>query len=476
MALHTLPDELLFLIISFVRPSDVEAFTATSRRLHSLGNARLATHRALKARYGSLLVKEDTEGLQTNLTIINHPVKLFNDILNDPWIADYVNYMCFECDSHSLRNAPGNTGADEETTAMLRVLRERSDLLTTAEYNFLSEDQRRGLLDDMTNAEKSSSFIALLPLLINLNRLRLTGYSEKSFMHPNMYDTTQVPTGIILSKLSTVEAYNHDTEGAFYGHNLTLFSQFPAVKKLIGNCVLIEDELEVEYLRESAVEVIALTDSGIRERSALSCILRATKALKEFRYSFGFGMYSYQYLTISCREIVKELKEHVAETLEVLTLTMGEEKQARLIGSLKSFKKLRELEVDFEMLVNDEDEDEDSDIEVTSLESGFHEAPSEDDEETVPRAVDILPTSIERVVLKLQGHEDDVLEFLDGLTTEEGPALPNLKKFVYHGRTLGEDVKAVLKDAGISAGRRQGWPFKAQHDRFWDEDPGLTNM
>lgn len=471
MALDILPDELLLIIVSFVRPLDIEAFTSTCRRIHTIGEVRLAAHRALKARYGSLLIRDREymeEGLQTDLTIINHPIRLFSDILDDPWIADYVNYICFECDQRGLYT----TDLAEEETAILQTLRQREDVLSMPAFNFLTGDKREEWQEGILYSQPETLFAALLPLLSSLTRLRLTGFNYREDLLSEIYEHAQNTSTAILPQLTTVEAYQEHRQQGFLGQTLTLFSQFPSIKKLVGNCIVVDEDAfpSSAYSYASAVEVIALTDSGFHTKSDLSRVLQSTKTLKEFRYSGGHRMNPI--LIIDCKDIVEVLREHVAETLEVLSLTATDDWQSP-VGSLQGFKKLRELEIDFELLGKGEDDESDMDDEDNELESGFHKAPSANEEETVPRAVDILPTSIECIVLKLQGHEDDIPAFLEDLETEEGPALPNLKKFVYHGRTLEDDAKAILKDAGLSIGRRQGYPFKASHDRFWDEDPGL---
>lgn len=138
---------------------------------------------------------------------------------------------------------------------------------------------------------------------------------------------------------------------------------------------------------------------------------------------------------------------------------------------------MRELEIDVGSLIvpadDDTDEDDDTDAEDDTtfgeesdeegkdeaLESGFyHEPQDEAAQDFVPRLVDILPSTIEKLILHIGRNEKETYLLLRGFASSKQSHLPKLTKFAYGGKvTLAQATVHELENAGIEVEQMGGY-------------------
>lgn len=114
---------------------------------------------------------------------------------------------------------------------------------------------------------------------------------------------------------------------------------------------------------------------------------------------------------------------------------------------------LRELELEIQTLFPDEFDNGD-----------------DENEEPLPRLLDSLPRSLQKITMATGSFEEEVRLLFRDLPVEKTQLLPNLERFCYIGLQLPDYIKDDIKAAGVSTGRRK-WPWKCQQVRFWEDNP-----
>lgn len=89
----------------------------------------------------------------------------------------------------------------------------------------------------------------------------------------------------------------------------------------------------------------------------------------------------------------------------------------------------------------------------------------------MPRLVDVLPSSIEKVDLFVRGLKDETRLLLRDLASEKA-RLPNLRAINLGGFELEQSIKNELMSVGITIGHKQDATYP-DYVFFWERDPPL---
>jgi hypothetical protein len=181
MSINDLPSEVFLIITRHIDPADIEAFALINHQSYSLCEERLVEHQALKARYKILRLPSEV-----------HPILFLNQLLNDPWLRHYVQYLQYQA----------TISTPSDAYALLEYPVEH--ILLQPEFSFLNDTDRTQWSLKLVDRTRSATFAALLVLLPNLRELRLCGDGHDESLYMAVSEGAR-RDGVILTKLEVVE-------------------------------------------------------------------------------------------------------------------------------------------------------------------------------------------------------------------------------------------------------------------------------
>lgn len=92
----------------------------------------------------------------------------------------------------------------------------------------------------------------------------------------------------------------------------------------------------------------------------------------------------------------------------------------------------------------------------------------------MPRLVDILPSSIEKVDLFVRGLGDETQLLLRDLVSEKA-RVPNLRSINLGGFDVEQNIKDELMSVGVVVGRKRD-AARPDYVFFWKRDPPLYSQ
>ncbi|KAJ9660135.1 hypothetical protein H2201_007042 [Coniosporium apollinis] len=302
----------------------------------------------------------------------------------------------------------------------------------------------------------------LLLLLPNLESLKLSTYSygyNLDIIDKMVLDISQsrrtAPPDRPLQKLSHV-TFEALEMGTLPIQHLLSFSAIPSVQKLSGDCITADAFKWRLGGISSSVEEIEFKSSFI-DAVSLQAILPHLPGLRVFKYEHGPAALR-EWSHFEPSEFFDVMASCMAESVRDVrfTFSMPEDVDFPRLGSaFLGFKELRKLETHVEFLRNavpdgvpdDEDKDE-------PLESGFHTADSdeEDEDRLLPLAA-VLPPSLELLRLKMgpdyMGEEAEALfEDFQALKETKLPLLRQIS-MTYIDIDVAMDIREMCAEVGV---------------------------
>lgn len=430
-----LANELLLAIIDEVRVEDIEAFTMSNKRIHSLSQHVLEKHRAMKKKYSVFQLNSGTlKTLDVSLKV--HPLVWIRKIILNETVASYHTHLYIEY--RSADQAFIFTGLNSE------IIKRIYSKLEQCQY-IQRKDLKEWKLDIFSEFHSFDTALALLlTLLPNLQSIFFDYSSQWThrttcmlawISKANQTDQTRPHA---LSRLISLDP-TLDTYRWAFTKPLDFYLPFtglPSVRSVSGDRVNghynryfgvpsmphgFEDAEGVLKTFKSGITTIKFTNRKISS-SGFEDLLCRIGALQDFEYEYT----GYELGGFEPRKIVNSLLRNAGHSLVRLHLTdenpinspdrwdNGERVPHGkiFIGSLREFQVLKTITVNNAMLVEKN----------LNTETGGKESFK------IHRLVDLLPTSIEK--LSVDSHEQFCLpgNIFDGLVESEAQRFPKLKK------------------------------------------------
>ena len=367
MSFNSLPNELIYQISQRVHPADLENYGRTSSRIRLIAAPFMQEHRQLKAEYTKISV--------------NHvaTAKMLYEMCARPWIALYPESV--ELSAHrSWRNFEGHR--HRERRALVAEVISKRSLVDEADLKhflrrtrLIPADEMDRWLEQINTGDEDYLFALMLACLPNIRRLTIRLDHTKLEQVKEMIRSIkrQPPNALgdkALSKLKDVYVLEKDTsdDGVCDLEMFPLLASLPGIQSMHGrNLVGMYRDCYrdgwLEYPGASpTIEHICLETCGMSVEG-LEKLCNSIKALRSFKYiahRAGWGLHR-----------ISDLLKNARGTLEELVLSTGSG-QSRFIGTLRGFTALKHIKVDTDMLLKGE---------------------------TMSRAVDILPASIETATI-----------------------------------------------------------------------------
>lgn len=180
------------------------------------------------------------------------------------------------------------------------------------------------------------------------------------------------------------------------------------------------------YTPYNSVENVELAGSSLGAHE-LGIFLSGLPKLRSFKYSYedkkeGRGIHT------DAAALMEAIEQHTHETLEVLSLSMLWFYGAREtnIRSMKRLKKLKEVEIDINMLKASGMEDLHARWRLSEKCLRYE----------IPRIGDILPVSIEQLIILVPERTPEMKSVFDNIAIDRDEKLPNLKEIVFRDAEL----------------------------------------
>lgn len=425
-----LANETLFQIIDNVTPDDITNFVLCSKDFYRLGQDALQLHRAWKKAFSGVVFKGCGDHDEDA-----HPITVLAEICKDWRVAYYVRSMTIDCGEieHEYWQAETDLGTDltkkdDRASAFDRLFQQYgSDIqslmagspcfsggngIDCAPQYYWERDRESvlGLLLISLPNVRSVSFSEYLLRAKTIRRVigRLAALQAFANISPGM-----------LSYLTELRIYG-SSDFRHEGEELCLFASWmalPSLRSLYGHSI--ESYNEFDWHIESKTSHVTKIDF---QRCSISpgdirLLLSGMLCLKEFSYDYEQRMdfYNGDHLL----DVLMALQKHNAKTLEYLALTtkewtwcVGGTSMGGII--LEEFELLKEARLPCNAFLKDRD----------GYEGANDEADLRDWLDDIPRLVDLLPASIEKIELDGEITMVSVENLLIGLDANN----PNYKR------------------------------------------------
>ena len=464
MKLLELPTEVLRLIVEETLPEGFESFTLTCRKIYTLCEDRLAKHNQLRRMYRNFRYKrlrsaandpdfQDRHDIWSSLALIHA-------IGQEPLIARYiitadlkggVAFDEYADDTEEAETIYQRTIAELKSSGSLRQLLEQSSHLREAGEDV--QDWFDSLVKDGEEIHHADTF--LLTLLPNVEKVSLSeNCRDQPFpdnppegtpdiwklldVIPRLANTNDATAS--LSKLKVIEP----TPFAGYECRYAMQTMAPllAINSMRefygGSLIAVNDnytgkDFDPRYATLGAnLETVELAGCCMTARQCAK-FTRGMKNLKSFKLAYEVKWHGCGH-DWSAGQFVAALMNGVGGTLECLSLSIytwvGDLFTA--ITDLRGFTKLKELELDTQMIVGP----------PYTSDMGFDEDLHEvvDVPPAIPRLLDLLPPSLEKLDLLTDASESST-QCLQALFTdfvaEKDTILPHLKHVTIRRGTEG---------------------------------------
>ncbi|GKT42797.1 uncharacterized protein ColSpa_02978 [Colletotrichum spaethianum] len=534
MALLGLPLELIQCIIKETIPESVENVALTCTSLHNASKIYLGEHNRLRKRYKhfsySKYSREVRRGrprrncqghwdpiTQETGVELQGATELIQEITRNPVIPRYIQTADLK-GNVGMTNYPDDI-IDEDYEDPARqcqpkfpritheaVISQLRHLLNDSPYVMEASVDSEAWLSGMLDDTSGHAEVLLLTLLPNVRELalpqhrdqlpgRISGHlrygeetprSNRKIIWPvldALVRRANDPT-IAEASLSKLEIYKPFTGTGYECRNaMTINAPFLAIKSLreayIGGCIALDDgytgkPFDPEYPdyspRLEKLELVGCT-FGLKDMRELLLRLPNLKCL-HFAYETKWHGCGHN---LDAGAMMNTIMECAGETLEELSVWMMVHygTAGRTLTDMKGFKRLKSLHIDGLTLLGPEFEKADEDYEI---ESAPDICPL--DEMAAPRALDLLPPSIEKFHFQTEPvgdrHRDssDRLKkclgaLFDGFIEEREQRLPNLQGVIVE--VYEDDMDVNLKEKLEHRGARVVLsPAKADPDYVAD--------
>lgn len=474
-ALQDLPTEVLQQIIGEVIPDDVINFAVCCKDVNALAEARLKQHKQCcmnytELRYSGCFRHEDQD----------HPVKLLRRICLDKHIACYPKFLSIACcqwpDSiEDMEEADDDWLNEDEMLAKQQdasIVQSVFDEFDSVVDNKLcqslwyNDNEIRTWRQLLKRGSKGVILCILLLLLPNLEANDLTHSDFEDNIFFTMLDlivqTSQEPNPsgpVALTKLSkaTLQGSEPNIREGYDGENcqtLAHFAALPSMRTISTNFVhggnFFKNFVWPYEPHLSNVTVLDLCASCI-EPKCLSQLLRSIKCLKSF--SYDYFPQSDEGGDVTMCSIIEVLLEHARSTLECVSLPTLYPSSICSDDAVefKEFEVLKEIRFDSSGYLRTEEM-----YEVCYFNESW---PSFTEwRDGIDRLVDILPASVEKVVIDGDVDTSDMTLLLKDIPIYKKECFPRLRSITFtecnrsvnrKDRVWGKIWRKACSDVGV---------------------------
>lgn len=335
------------MIIKLVSPDDLESFTLSCRGIYKLATGDLEKHRALKRKH-----TVHRYGNAYDARVKWSPSQLLDEILNKPRTAFYIREIWLHrfrwhpmmSPDPLLRPEDVHLPYSEETNS--RVREEVSKLAP--------QDEVAKWLWYIIQGSETHIISLFLLLLPNLSKLRITGIDSHYMCLYNTISriTTMDNPGAPLARL------RHAQISGFLDV-FQMVAALPSMVSIEGVDLWVsqtEPSLGELMLRTSTARDLILTKCAINPK-ILFRMLGSFRALRSFTYDSDYGRERCQTNVRGKFDpfwLLSGLAVHASSTLESLTV-LSHDKGRHFMGDMRSFKNLRNLRTESQLLLSEKD-------------------------------------------------------------------------------------------------------------------------
>ncbi|KAL8872058.1 MAG: hypothetical protein Q9198_007278 [Flavoplaca austrocitrina] len=437
-----LPNELLLRVVHLTHSKDLDNLCLSSKYVFNLAERSRKRHLDNKKKYRTVVLGDtftaSRHGLDRPSAVV-HPAFLLRDLLRDrETISDYCESIKIGGISHDGRvedtDRYGQPTLDEARIIALDTIARMDDLIDNEPLlnGCSSKDEwRMDLADDMYNLPCMLSLVILRNVRI-LEVTRCCSFLEKIFEYGSgTWDrNVDVSTTVLqpLDQLEEFRVYGDENDAGQSLPPLLFFLKFPRLRKIYGKFV---HHLDFTHFGcWPMLEEICFEDCSCIDIDTMEQLLRGTDTLKTFYYhhfsSGGTEIESY-----NPYNYIMLLRQYASQTLATFTCILtgtGEDYDPDYqydqmdVPSLQDFKALTHAAVDCSLFTVD---NVNSHYWDRQLDTGFFK--QEDPSEDVPRLVDVLPPSLESLILHRPREPDELTGLFRDLQHLRSQRLPNLR-------------------------------------------------
>ena len=468
-SLPDFPNEILYKIIDQIHPDDIINFSHSHRHFHAVCEDAVSLHLQRKRIFENIILHGCYRHAPNS-----HPLVAIKQICMDWKIGEYPKALTFECCGRNPYNSDDEDDIEKEKEEY-RVAREEDDLLVSTIMEEIQDyieeravdlgvPETSGLapgdllMDDESDLNKfnleasckkviKGDRVAMLALLLLfIPNLKVIRFKSCTWGNDDLRDAIHWMSKQTLQRTSNVrkplmnlsevrllgrfDFWRGETFEAFMP-----FATLPSMRTIFGEYVEGFDRAEDEWKfppHTSNVTEIILQHSAIKAQY-LSQLLLGIKALKRFTYHRHAYVEDpnelYEFCPVETHQIIGVLLEHARHSLEFLSLTgLCHLRDANsdihaCKGSLRDFEVLKEVILDSNVYV----------------ELASYGRPRYDRHDMTYFAkryqisrhlVDVLPPSIETVMLIGNEIADHAPGLLDNFVEEKERRLPKLSKLL----------------------------------------------
>ncbi|KAL8876171.1 MAG: hypothetical protein Q9198_005585 [Flavoplaca austrocitrina] len=440
-----LPNELLLRVVHLTHSRDLDNLCLSSKYVYNLAEGSRKRHLDNKKRYRTVVLGDtftaSRHGLDRPAAIV-HPAFLLRDLLRDKeTISDYCEIIKIGGISHDGRvedtDRYGQPTLDEARIIALDTIARMDDLIVEPLLNGCSKDEwRMDLADNMYDLPCMLSLVFLRNVRI-LEITRCYSFLEKIFEYGSgTWEMTVDVSSATLQPLGQLEEfrlYGDEEDGGQGLPPLLFLLKFPRLRKIYGKFVHhLDDFSHFEECWPMLQEIYFEYCCGI-DIETMEQLLRGTGTLKTFYYHHFHNGRTEIELYNPC-DFIMLLRKYASQTLATFTCILtgkGEDYDPDYrydqmdVPSLQDFKALTHAAVDCSLFTADNMNSNHWD---RQLDTGFFK--EEDLSEGVPRFVDVLPPSLESLVLHRPRESNELPGLFRDLQQLRNERLPKLRSVI----------------------------------------------
>ena len=391
-----LPNEMISVIWSNIQePEDVESFALVSKHVYAIGRPFVNEHNKLKKEFS--FFEADSE-VRTG-----GAAKLLKEVLLRPRIALYVTHLSIGGgDADDGWPNDGHVPYPDNVMALL--------IETIQNSSFVPQDDSRWIRG-IEEGDEDPIFALLCTLLPNLIMVTLgNGQLNATLTQDTILRIAEAEKTVFLTRLVTVKIVGRPEEHGMDWDWLRAFTALPSVQSIHFDDMGIEfddaDNLHLAtdpentadkaqyFLSDSySIRELSFTNSSLHPK-ILAQLLDSVKGLKEFSYDDPNGTWC-EFKPFWIRIALLANAKH---SLEYLAVLPPSPEQLELLGDLRGFTTLKELETHVHLLC--------------------HESPFDG-------LAGLLPSSIETLCLYMADNE--VPRVVEEIVKEKSRLIPHLK-------------------------------------------------
>ena len=389
------------------KPEDVESFALVSKHVYAIGRPFVEEHNKLKKEFSFFEAHTGNRA--------SGPAVLLKEVLLRPRIALYVTQLSMGCFSQSWEDSSDEDLSDDDdewpNNGHFPYPRKVMALFikTIRRSSFVPKNKISRWIRSVKEGDEDPIFALLCTLLPNLVVITLRDYgSDAQISQETVLRIAEAEKTVFLTRLVTVNFVGGAEHHVMDWNWLKAFAALPSVQSIhfddMGiagyDSVDCHDAIaKAQFLvsENYSIRELTFTNSGFHPK-VIAQLLDSVRGLKVFRY-VDPNEYIYYFKPLWIRIALLANAKHSLEDLAVLPCST---ESYELLGDLRGFTALKELETDVRLLCR---------------ESKFDGLAA------------LLPSSIEKLCLDSRKYmaQHDVPRIVEEIVKAKSQLIPNLK-------------------------------------------------